>query len=195
MSQKNRVEYNASASKAVVVESAVVVDEPVAIVPVESVVVEEKHPTPVVQPTTQTEFTLPELFASKVTEFKTTYPVNRVLDMNARVAMVKSIESLVNILQSGKSDKEIATMISLFREALFKNEGNVFNRARILGQMRDPRSGQLRVQYERTVNLLTLLYITADPSMYASRRGKMDVAQSVIGFREETATSIIRYFN
>lgn len=180
-----------------VVEDDVIVDA----------VVEETQPDPVViEPVVEEQpsvLTKPELLTAteirlaivqdKLKEFKDLYPTNAPMQDRDRVAMVRSIEVLINVMLGAETYTELARQFSTLAAEFHTNEGGVFAKSRILGQMREPRTGALRVQAERTVNIVTLLYL-ADPTTFQAQRGRVDISHLLVGCTETSAAFLLQYF-
>lgn len=135
------------------------------------------------------------LLKAKLVEFKETYPTNKPMSVGEKQAMLRHMEMCINLVVNSASTSECAQMLTILRTTLNENAGNVFSKARILGNMLDPRSGRLNVQNERTVNLLTLLYTTMSPKVFAAQKGRIDVSYSVRGIPQNAALNIMQYYS
>ena len=136
-----------------------------------------------------------DLLKAKLTEFKTAFPTNAAMSPIQTAAMVRHIEMCINILISTTTYSETFMALSELRSAFFKNENNVFNKARILGNMIEPRTGRPIVSNHRIMTLTSLIYITMNPKTFEAQKGRIDVASSVVGLPEQVAANIIQYYS
>ena len=136
-----------------------------------------------------------EALRSRLNAFAEAYPVNKAMTQSDVNAMVRHMETSINVLLSSTSASEASAMLSLFRNTLHENKGNAFSNERILGRFIEPRSGRLVVSNERTMNIMALLYITANPTTFKAQKGRIDVSASVKGLQSDIAAFIIEYFS
>lgn len=179
--------------EAVSEDSSNTVGDTLPTMPVEAPVVTVTAVTPPKPPSSPAEVRQ-ALLDDKITEFKVVYPVGIPMTPPERVAMVRAIETMIIIALNSETYPEMASQVSKLRATFFENAGNVFERSRIIGHMREPRSGALNVQYERTVNLATLLYMTANPKTFQAHKGRTDISHAVVGCTESAATMLRQYF-
>ena len=131
----------------------------------------------------------------RLNRFPDEFPTNTSMTPSELATMVRFIETTMNILFSATTSSEAAAMLTAVRAALHENKGNAFASERILGRMIEPRSGRLLVANERTMALMSLLYLTANPALFKAQKGRIDVSSSVKGMPSDTATFIIEYFS
>lgn len=131
----------------------------------------------------------------RLDRFPTEFPTNKAMTNAEIAAMVRYIETTMNILFSASSSSEAAAMLTALRAALHENRGNTFASERTLGRMIEPRSGRMLVSNERTMSIMALLYLTANPVVFKAQKGRIDVSSSVKGMQSEIATFIIEYYS
>ena len=152
----------------------------------------QELPPPVVQASAYPRI---DLLKAKLAEFKSVYPTNAAMTPAQTAAMVRHIEMCINIMVNTTTYTETAMALSELRSAFFANENNVFSKARILGNMIEPRSGRPVVANGRTMTLTSLIYITMNPKTFMAQKGRIDVASSVVGLPENIANNIIQYYS
>lgn len=131
----------------------------------------------------------------RLNRFPDEFPTNKAMTPTELTAMVRFVETTMNILFSATTSSEAAAMLTAIRAALHENKGNAFASERILGRMIEPRSGRLLVSNERTMAIMSLLYLTANPALFKAQKGRIDVSSSVKGMPSDIATFIIEYFS
>ena len=135
------------------------------------------------------------LFKAAIDKFLVTYPVNKIVPAKDRLIMLREIENIINRLADAETMAEITAMLSLLRTAFYENKSGALSASRILGIMRNPISGELLVQNNRTWNMLNLMYLTCDPAKFSAQKGRIDIKHEVVGFPENVALNIIHYFS
>ena len=128
-------------------------------------------------------------------EFIEVFDKPRVFTPAISADLATRLERMINVVAAGTSYSETQTQLNALRTAFHNGKDSSFRSSRIIGNLRDPRTGKLAVGNERSLNLIMLLLTTADPKAYSAHKGRVDVRNSVIGFPLPVAEAIIRYYS